>query len=77
LVYWPAAQVSAVVAVAPVISFISTAYVVVMGWWPNIIKAHPLSSLSILGIIVIVGSVATMQLLPHLLKKNTQIKQPN
>ena len=77
LVYWPAAQVSAVVAVAPVISFMSTAYVVVMGWWPNIIKAHPLSSLSIIGIIVIVGSVATMQLLPHLLTKNKQIKQFN
>ncbi|MEC6822758.1 DMT family transporter [Photobacterium piscicola] len=77
LVFWPAAQVSAVVAVAPVISFMSSAFVVTMGWWPNIIKAHSLSSLSILGIIVIVGSVATMQLLPHLLKKSKPIEQLN
>ncbi|MCD9522664.1 EamA family transporter [Photobacterium carnosum] len=77
LVFWPAAQVSAVVAVAPVISFMSTAFVVTMGWWPNIIKAAHLTSLSIIGIIVIVGSVATMQLLPHLLKKNKPIEQLN
>ena len=77
LVFWPAAQVSAVVAVAPVISFISTAAVVAMGWWPNTIQAPHLNTLSIIGIIVIVGSVATMQLLPHLLTKNKQIKQPN
>ncbi|OBU21097.1 DMT family transporter [Photobacterium aquimaris] len=75
LVFWPAAQVSAVVAVAPVISFISTALVVTMGWWPDMIKSHHLSTLSIVGIIVIVGSVATMQLLPHLLTKNKQRQQ--
>lgn len=66
--YWPTAQVSAMVALTPVLSFSFTELAVDMNWWPNIIKGNHLDGLSIAGILLIVLSVMTMQLLPLYLK---------
>ncbi len=62
--YWPTAQVSAMLALTPVLSFSVNALVVYLGWWPAVFKADVMDLWSLLGIVLIVGAVFTMQLWP-------------
>ncbi|BAJ03705.1 DMT family transporter [Shewanella violacea] len=65
--YWPTAQVSAMLALTPIFSFASTALVVSLGLWPELLSSDGLDSLSLSGIGVIILSVMILQLLPRLL----------
>ncbi|BDM63059.1 10 TMS drug/metabolite efflux pump (DME) family protein [Shewanella sp. NFH-SH190041] len=70
--YWPTAQVSAMVALTPVLSFSLTELAVDMGWWPEMIKGNSLDWLSISGIGMIVLAVMAMQLLPLYLSRRSR-----
>lgn len=72
--YWPTAQVGATLALTPVLSFISTAVVVALGWWPQTIKPNQLDGLALVGILLVVGSVLMVQLAPLLTHKLTQMR---
>ncbi|TCN90645.1 DMT family transporter [Shewanella fodinae] len=63
--YWPAAQVGALMALTPVLSFAATDLVGQLGWWRGSFSATPLNLLSQAGIVLIVLSVMLVQLLPH------------
>lgn len=67
--YWPTAQVGATVTLAPVFSFIFTAIVVALGWWPAMIQSSPLDMLSLTGILLVIGSVICVQLMPLFSKR--------
>ena len=62
--YWPTAQVSAMLALTPVLSFSATALVVMLDIWPGVFKSDALDTLSLIGIGVIILSVIVVQLLP-------------
>jgi drug/metabolite transporter (DMT)-like permease len=62
--YWPTIKVGAMIALTPLISFLSTALVVHFGWWPQHIFLSNMSVLTGLGIALIVASVFGVQLLP-------------
>ncbi len=62
--YWPTIKVGAMIALTPVISFLSTFVVVSLGWWPNDITSSNMSLLTGLGIVLVVASVFGVQLLP-------------
>lgn len=62
--YWPTAQVSAMLALTPVLSFIANAIVVKVGWWPQVFSADILDGWSLLGIGLIIGSVFAVQIWP-------------
>ncbi|QSX40411.1 DMT family transporter [Shewanella cyperi] len=70
--YWPTAQVSAMLALTPVVSFSLTALVVALGWWPEVIKGDSIDGLSLMGMLLIILSVMTLQLLP-LWQKRRQV----
>ncbi|MCL1144062.1 DMT family transporter [Shewanella gaetbuli] len=59
--YWPTAQVSAMLALTPVLSFTATAIVVHFAWWPDVFSADNLDGLSISGIVFIIVSVFALQ----------------
>lgn len=63
--YWPTAEVSAMIALTPVLSFSLTALVVELALWPNVFVSDSLDWLSILGIAVIIASVMMLQLYPR------------
>jgi drug/metabolite transporter (DMT)-like permease len=63
--YWSTAQVSAMLALTPVLSFSSTALVVSFGWWPEVIEADNIDMLSLIGIVIIVCCVFIVQLWPQ------------
>lgn len=65
--YWPTAQVSAMLALTPVVSFTLTAIVVALNWWPGVFVSDSLTALSLGGIVLIVAAVAALQLLPKYL----------
>ncbi|WP_372870359.1 DMT family transporter [Shewanella sp.] len=65
--YWPTAQVSAMLALTPVVSFTLTAIVVALNWWPGVFVSDSLTTLSFGGIALIVVAVAALQLLPKYL----------
>lgn len=67
--YWPTAQVSAMLALTPVVSFMLTAAVVALGWWPGVFVSDALTPISIGGIVMIVAAVAALQLLPRYLAR--------
>ncbi|KFZ36805.1 hypothetical protein HR45_14405 [Shewanella mangrovi] len=60
----PAGQVGAMLALTPIISFISTDILVYAGWWRDILHVDALNWLSKLGIGVIVLAVMSVQLKP-------------
>ncbi|CAM3517152.1 DMT family transporter [Shewanella pealeana] len=62
--YWPTGQVSAMLALTPVISLGLTATVVSFGWWSELIKGAYIDPLSFTGIVLIVVSVILVQLSP-------------
>ncbi|GIU44591.1 10 TMS drug/metabolite efflux pump (DME) family protein [Shewanella sairae] len=62
--YWPTGQVSAMLALTPVISFTLTAIVVSLGWWSDLIKGAIIDPLSFSGIVLIIASVIVVQLSP-------------
>ncbi len=62
--YWPTGQVSAMLALTPVISFTLTAIVVSLGWWSDLIKGAIIDPLSFSGIVLIIVSVIVVQLSP-------------
>lgn len=62
--YWQTAQVSAMLALTPVVSFAFTALVVKFDWWPGHFVADALGVISFVGIGLIVLAVAALQLLP-------------
>ena len=70
--YWPTAQVGASVALTPIFSFSFTVLVVTLGWWPQKIMANALHSSALFGIILVVGSVLTVQLMPAI--RNRKLK---
>lgn len=63
--YWPTAEVSAMIALTPVLSFSLTALVVELALWPNVFVADSLDGLSMVGIAVIIASVMVLQLYPR------------
>lgn len=67
--YWPTAQVSAMMALTPVLSFSCTAYVVSLGLWPEMFFSDALDVLSLSGIAVIIFSVMLLQLLPTMIAR--------
>ncbi|WP_434939284.1 DMT family transporter [Shewanella sp. HL-SH8] len=67
--YWPTAQVSAMLALTPVLSFSSTALVVSLGWWNGVFSADNLDALSLMGIVLIICSVFAVQIWPLYLKR--------
>lgn len=67
--YWPTAQVSAMMALTPVLSFSATAIVVSLGWWSDVFSADNIDALSLLGIVLIIASVFAVQIWPLLLKR--------
>ncbi len=67
--YWSTSEVGPMVALTPILSFMSTEMVVIFGWWPDVFSSNQLNVLSITGIALIVMSVAGIQLLPTLLAK--------
>ncbi|WP_153916663.1 DMT family transporter [Shewanella sp. TC10] len=62
--YWPTAQVSAMLALTPVLSFAANAMVLKLGLWPSNFSADTLDTWSLLGIVLIVGSVFVVQIWP-------------
>ncbi|MBL4915576.1 DMT family transporter [Shewanella schlegeliana] len=70
--YWPTGQVSAMLALTPVLSFSLTAIVVGLGWWSDIIKGAVIDELSFTGIVMIVVSVILVQLSPMWQKRRAQ-----
>ncbi|MGS0826151.1 DMT family transporter [Shewanella sp. 0m-8] len=62
--YWPTGQVSAMLALTPVLSLGLTAVVVSLGWWSDLIKGAFIDPLSFTGIVMIVVSVIAVQLSP-------------
>lgn len=60
----PAGQVGAMLALTPIISFISTDILVYAGWWRDILHVDDLNLLSKFGIAVIVLAVMSVQLKP-------------
>ncbi|MBQ4890796.1 DMT family transporter [Shewanella sp. MMG014] len=70
--YWPTAQVSAMLALTPVLSFIANSLVVKMNLWPNTFSADVIDAWSLLGVILIVGAVFAMQIWPLLQQKRKQ-----
>ncbi|MCW3170960.1 DMT family transporter [Shewanella subflava] len=67
--YWPTAQVSAMLALTPVLSFTATASVVSLGWWSDVFSADNLDALSLSGIALIIGSVFAVQIWPLYAKR--------
>jgi drug/metabolite transporter (DMT)-like permease len=67
--YWPTAQVSAMMALTPVLSFSATAIVVSLGWWGDVFSADNIDALSLLGIVLIIASVFAVQIWPLMLKR--------
>ncbi len=63
--YWPTAEVSAMIALTPVLSFSLTALVVKWQFWPGVFSADNLDLLSISGIVLIIASVMVLQLYPR------------
>lgn len=61
--YWPASQVGSMVALTPIFSFLATWLAVEMAWWPQTFKSDELDMIAILGIVLVVSSVLSMQLL--------------
>lgn len=72
--YWPTAQVSAMLALTPVLSFSATAMVVSFGWWPLLFEAPQLDGLSLLGMGLIIVSVMLVQLWPVYLNRQAKSK---
>ncbi|MCL1145501.1 DMT family transporter [Shewanella marinintestina] len=72
--YWPTGQVSAMLALTPVISFTLTAIVVSLGWWSDLIKGAIIDPLSFSGIVLIIASVIVVQLSP-IWQKHRALKQ--
>lgn len=67
--YWPTAQVSAMLALTPVLSFSATAIVVSLGWWSDTFSADNLDGLSLSGIALIICSVFAVQIWPLYVKR--------
>lgn len=67
--YWPTAQVSAMIALTPVLSFSATALVVSFGWWVDVFSADNIDALSLLGIVLIIASVFAVQIWPLMVKR--------
>jgi len=68
--YIPTTQVGSMIALTPIISFLSTFWVTYLGWWPEVIKGDELDILTFIGIALVVLSVIGIQLLPLLMIKN-------
>ncbi|MFT5704912.1 MAG: drug/metabolite transporter (DMT)-like permease [Shewanella sp.] len=75
--YWPTAQVSAMLALTPVLSFSATALVVSLGLWPAMFFSDALDVLSLSGIAVIILSVIVLQLLPTMKARKGRILAAN
>ncbi|WP_042144391.1 MULTISPECIES: DMT family transporter [unclassified Pseudoalteromonas] len=67
--YWPTSQVGPMVALTPVLSLSSTAFVAYLGWWPDQISSTPLDLISIIGIVLVISSVFGIQALPRIIDK--------
>ena len=67
--YIPTTQVGSMVALTPIISFLSTFLVTELGWWPDLIKGDHFDILTFIGIALVALSVARIQLLPILITK--------
>jgi len=61
--YIETVQISAVVAMTPVVSFLASLMAVLMGWWQGIIERPNMTLLSVLGMAVVVASVIAVQLI--------------
>ncbi|NRD72363.1 DMT family transporter [Shewanella sp. VB17] len=71
--YWPTSQVSAMLALTPVFSFASTAFVVSLGLWPEKFTSDNVDLLSVIGISIIIFSVMLLQLLPAMSHRKAQL----
>ena len=60
--YWKTVQVSAMIALTSIASFGTTILCVYLGWWADIITHQPLSILSTFGLVIVVISAASVQM---------------
>ncbi len=58
---WKTIQVSAMLGLTPIVTFMSTAVCVLFQWWPDHIVSDNLEPLSFAGIVLVVASVAGVQ----------------
>ncbi|SHO57067.1 DMT family transporter [Vibrio quintilis] len=61
--YWETVQVSSVIAMTPVVTFIMIGLCVVMDWWPDVIHAASADWLSLAGMAIVVLSAISIQVL--------------
>ncbi len=60
--YWETVQVSSVISVVPVVSFLLTALCVALGLWPSVIHQDPADILSIAGMVLVVIAAIGVQI---------------
>lgn len=61
--YWQTVQVSASIALTPVMAFILTELCVAFGWWANSISSSHADILSLFGMLIVVASAINVQLI--------------
>lgn len=61
--YWQTVQVSASVALTPVMAFILTEFCVALGWWSDAISSSHADTLSLFGMFIVVASAINVQLI--------------
>jgi hypothetical protein len=61
--YWQTVQVSASIALTPVMAFILTEVCVAFGWWTNRISSSHADLLSLFGMLIVIVSAINVQLI--------------
>jgi drug/metabolite transporter (DMT)-like permease len=67
--YWETVQVSSVIAMTPVVTFIMVGICVAMNWWPDMIHAASADWLSLAGMAIVVLSAISIQVLSKVNQK--------
>mgnify|MGYP006945867119 CR=1 FL=1 len=61
--YWQTVQVSASVALTPVMAFILTEFCIAFGWWSDSISSSHADLLSLFGMLIVIVSAINVQLI--------------
>ena len=67
--YWQTVQVSAMIALTPIASFLFAELCVLLMLWPDYIQSAQLDQLSIVGIVIVVGCAVLVQLVTAQIQK--------
>lgn len=67
--YWQTVQVSAAIALTPVIAFILTELCVLLGLWQGVIKSAQADTLSLMGMVLVVSAAISVQFITASLNK--------